>query len=256
MLKPFTAIVLAADRISEENEVARACKVPAKVLAQVGGVPMIFRVLAALEESTQVDSPVLVASPAVFEAVRGRFSVEWLPPEPSITESVQKAFAQISQNAPVLVTSGDNALLRGEVVDAFIEGIPKTADLAVGLVSYRAVKTRFPETRRTTLNLSDGPFCSCNLYAFLTPKGQEMVEFWRAVERDRKRPWKYVGHFDLKGLALYLMGRLSSEEARKRIQEKFGVDVAFIVLPYPEMAIDVDTVADLRLADQILLGST
>ncbi len=251
MAKAFWAVVLAADRRGEQNEVARASGVPAKALAPVGGVPMLFRVLGALEACVRVEKTLLLAPEVVFEAARDRFAVEWLVPESSITESVQKAFARIPSHTPVLVTTGDNALLKAEAVEAFLEAIPHAADLAIGLVRYQAVKARFPSTRRTTLSFSDGPFCGCNLYAFLTPKGRETVRLWRAVEKDRKRPWKYVGHFDVKGLALYLLGRLSSEKARERIKNKFGVDVAFTVLPYPEVAIDVDTLEDLRLADRL-----
>ncbi len=252
MAKRFWAIVLAADRRGEENVVASHAAVSAKVLAPVAGVPMLFRVLEALTGSGQVERTLLVAPPEVVQLSKKRFPVEGVPPAPSITGSVERAFAEIPRPVPVLVTTGDNALLQTETVDQFLTATPPAADLAVGLVSYRALKARFPETKRTTIDLADGPFCSCNLYAFLTPKGREVVKLWRGVEKDRKRPWKYLGHFDLKGLALYLVGRLSSGEARERIYRRLGVDAAFILLHQVEVAIDVDTIDDLRLADRIV----
>lgn len=251
----YSAVVLAADRKGEENRVARAAGVPAKVLAEVGGVPMLFRVLEALSKSRHIEKLLLVANPPVLEAAKERFPVEGIEPAPSITASVERAFAALSPFEPVLVTTGDNALLGTETVDHFLKGVPRGADLAIGLVRYLELKARYPEARRTVIRLADGPFCGCNLYAFLTPRGREVVRLWRGVEQERKRPWKLVGHFDLKGLLLYLSGRLSSAEARARIRERLGVDAAFVLLKEVEVAIDVDTPEDLLLADRIARSS-
>jgi hypothetical protein len=35
-------------------------------------------------------------------------------------------------------------------------------------------------------------FCSCNLFAFLTPRAKKAAEFWRQCERNRKKPWRMM----------------------------------------------------------------
>ena len=50
---PFTAIIMAADR-NPDDPVTRAAGVSCKALTPVGGIPMVLRVLNALEESLSV----------------------------------------------------------------------------------------------------------------------------------------------------------------------------------------------------------
>ena len=56
--RPFTAIILAADR-ETVNPVAAAASVACKALAEVAGTPMVVRVMAALAASGEVERMVL-----------------------------------------------------------------------------------------------------------------------------------------------------------------------------------------------------
>jgi hypothetical protein len=89
----------------------------------------------------------------------------------------------------VLVTTGDHALLAPAMVREFLDrAIAHGGDVAVALAPYDLVREAYPQTRRTVLRFSDGRFCGCNLFAFLTARGREMVKIWRQVENDRKNP--------------------------------------------------------------------
>jgi hypothetical protein len=53
----------------------------------------------------------------------------------------------------------------------------------------------------------------------------------------------------------YLLGRLSLKEALRRISQRMGVRVGVVLLPFPEAAVDVDSVADWQVSQRIASGS-
>jgi hypothetical protein len=51
-----------------------------------------------------------------------------------------------------------------------------------------------------------------------------------------------------------MMGRLTLSMALERLSQRLGVTVGAVVLPYAAAGLDVDTVADWRLASTIAEG--
>jgi len=52
-------------------------------------------------------------------------------------------------------------------------------------------------------------------------------------------------------VARYLLGRLSLPDALGHISGRMGVRVGAVLLPFPEAAVDVDTVEDWRFAESL-----
>jgi len=102
------------------------------------------------------------------------------------------------------------------------------------------------------LKFSDGRFCGCNLFAFLTPRGREMVKIWRQVENDRKNPIRVIGLVGWGAMARYALGMLSVADGVRRISRQTGIAANVITLPFAEAAIDVDSLADLELVREIV----
>ena len=50
----------------------------------------------------------------------------------------------------------------------------------------------------------------------------------------------------------YLMGRLSLAEALDRISSRLGFKAGAVIMPFAEAAVDVDSVSDLELVEQIV----
>jgi hypothetical protein len=50
----------------------------------------------------------------------------------------------------------------------------------------------------------------------------------------------------------YLLGRLSLPEALDRMSGRLGFKAGAVVIPFPEAAIDVDSVRDLKLVEEIV----
>ena len=256
----FTAVVLAGDRTTDDP-VARAAGVPCKALALVGGRPMVRRVLDALGSARHVGARVLcgprreaLEQDAQLRALVESGTVEWLAPAATPSLSAAAALERVAAAAPVLLTTADHALLAPALVDYFCQAALATdADVVVGLARAQQVLAAFPGTRRTVLRLKGGGYCGCNLFAFLTPAGRTAVGYWRRVEQERKRPLRLVaGALGWSAILDYALGRLTLPAALERVSRRLGLRAAAVILPFPEAAVDVDSLEDLQLVRAIV----
>lgn len=252
------AIVLAGERPGG-NALARHFGLPAGVLVEVAGQTCIRRVMETLTASSSVhggrvcgpEQAVLESSQELQELLQNGF-FSWFPPESGPAESVLATLATMPER-PVLLTAADHALLTPEIVDSFCNlTLLSDADFVVGLVPYARVRAAFPDSKRTVLKFADGEYCGSNLFMVRTREGARLLEFWKSIAQHRKKPWRMAREIGLTTLIRYLMGRLTLAETLDRISEKAGCSVAHVEILAPRAAVDVDSVADHTLAEQIL----
>ena len=256
---PFAAIIMAADR-NPDDPVTRAAGVSCKALTPVGGIPMVLRVLHALEESLAVGPRLLCGPPwpLLEQAAALKSGVDagdyaWTASRDSPSASASAAMEQIPESQPVLLTTADHALLSSQIIDYFCgQAGAADFDLLVALAPYELVATTYPGVHRTRLRFSDGDYCSCNLFAFMTLRSRTISAFWRKVESQRKRPWRVFTTLGWWPVFKYLLGRLSLQEALARISGKLEMKIGVVILPFADAAVDVDTEIDWRLVQQIL----
>ncbi|MQM38864.1 hypothetical protein KBTX_02885 [wastewater metagenome] len=224
---------------------------------------MVLRVLDALAASPAVTRTVLCGPPASALADSAELSgrvdtgaVDWLAPQAGPSASAEAGLAHSGGAGPALVTTGDHALLTPEMVDGFTAAAATGGwDAVVGLVEYETVTAAFPGVRRTVTRLSDAAVCGTNLFAFPTPAGRSLVRYWQRVEARRKRPWQVVlGAIGPAAVARYALGRLSLEAALETLSRRLGVSVGAVILPWARAGVDVDSAADLALAEAMLAG--
>ncbi len=256
---PFRVVVLAGERPGG-SALARALDVPAAVLAPLGGRPCLEWVLDAVTgtprvRGVKVCGPVrqVVDASAELSRLLARPGVEWCEPANGPAASALDA-ARAWDGYPQLLTSGDHGLLDAGVVDDFCaraSQIGDRADFVVGLVPYERVSEAFPHSRRTVLRFADGAFCGSNLFALLTPRSLAALTFWQSLEADRKRPWKLVRRLGLPTLLRYLLGRLPVARGFATLSARAGCRIAWIPVPSPRAAVDVDSEQDWQLADRL-----
>ena len=256
---PIDAIVLAGDR-GPHDPVAVAAGVAAKCLTPIGDSLMVTRVVRTLKASERVGR-VLMCGPSAetlessveLKQMMSQENVGWISPRATPCTSAAAALEMLPADAPVLVTTGDHALLAPTMVREFLDqALARGGDVAVALAPYDLVRETYRETRRTVLKFSDGRFCGCNLFAFLTSRGRDMVKVWKQVEDDRKRPIRVIGLVGWGAMARYALGTLSLADGVRRISQQTGIAANVITLPFAEAAIDVDSVADLELVRAIV----
>ncbi|UCF03172.1 MAG: hypothetical protein JSV14_05885 [Deltaproteobacteria bacterium] len=122
----------------------------------------------------------------------------------------------------------------------------------MGLAPLDLVVTAYPNTNRTAIQLRDDAYCSCNLFAFLTPRSRIAAEFWRKVESQRKKTLGVVAGFGWFNLLLYWTKQPSLEEGLERISQRLGRRAGAVLLPFPKAAVDVDALSDWKLAESIV----
>jgi GTP:adenosylcobinamide-phosphate guanylyltransferase len=255
----FTAVVLAADR-GPDDPVAVAAGVRCKSLTPVGGRPMVFRVLDALGASQVVNTCILCGPPKSvvdrepdLRKLITSGKVRWFENQATPSSSAFHVLQTLPDEAPVLLTTADHALLSAQIVDYFCAEAQATAcDVVAGVARHEKVTAAYPQTRRTATRLEDGAYCGCNLFAFLTPQARQAAEFWRQIESHRKNPLRLIRVLGWGAVSRYLMGRLSLHEALNRISHRLGFKAGAVILACPEAAVDVDSVSDLKLVQNII----
>jgi GTP:adenosylcobinamide-phosphate guanylyltransferase len=250
----LAAIVLAGDRSKSDALVQRSAA-GCKAMIELDGVPMVRRVLNALRASPAVRAITLAGPESealAGDALLARWvdsgEVGWRPPGASPSTSAWQAMQEVAPRQPVLLTTADHPLLTAEIVDAFArQSLADDVDVAVGFAPHALVTEAYPGIRKTVLRFSDGEFCGCNLFAFLTPEGRRAADFWRRIEQQRKKPLVLIGLLGWIAVLRYRLGMLSLEEALARLGKRLGLRIRAVILPYANAAIDVDSIADLAL---------
>jgi len=255
----FTAIILAGIRPGGDP-VAQAAGVLCKAFIAVGGRPMVLRVLDALDASRQIGTHILcgpsqksIEQQPELKARIAEGRLKYVAGRSTPSLSTHHILQSLSDKAPVLVTTADHALLNTSIIDYFCtEARKATCDVAVGLASHNEVISAFPETKRTAIRFKDGSYCGCNLFGFLNPQSYRAAQFWRRIEQDRKNPLKMMQVLGWWAVLRYLMGKLSLNEALEYLSKRMGLRAGAVMLPFPEAAVDVDTVNDLKFVQSLV----
>ena len=257
--KPFAAIVLAADR-EQGDPVAQAKASSCKALATVSGREMVLRVLDALAEAGETGERFL-AGPAVASVEQNRElsaliasgQVMWFPPQTTPSSSAFTVLQALPNDTPALVTTADHALLTAEMVDHFCSEARRSGcDVVAAIARHDLVAQAVPRTRRTVTRFQDGGYCGCNLFAFLTPQSRKAADFWRKVEKERKKPLRIIKIMGWMTVLRYLLGRLPLNQALEQMSRRMGLRAGVIQMPFAEASINVDKAEDLQLVESIL----
>jgi CTP:molybdopterin cytidylyltransferase MocA len=256
---PITAIILAGKRPGKDP-VAEAAGVVCKSFAPIDGRPMVHRVLDALADARKVGPRILCGPPrALIEhetELRARLEtgeVGWIDSHATPSMSTYHALQAFPDNRPVLVTTADHALLTPQIVDYFCDEAQRLpCDVAVGLTAYDDVMAAYPATRRTAIKFKDGAYCGCNLFGFLNHRSDRAARFWRQIEQERKKPLRMMRILGWWTIVRYLLNRISLDGGLEKLSNKMQINLRAVQLPFPQAAIDVDTVDDWHFVQSLV----
>ncbi len=213
--------------------------VPNKAFLPVRGRPLLAYVLDALRASPGVGR-IAVVGP---DAARS-----WLPPgvvhvpdTGALMENVAAALRVLGSETPVLVVASDIPLLTPEAVEEFLAACRAApADFHYAIVPQDAVERAFPGAQKTYVTVADGTFTGGSVM-LVRPQVIERVR--PLVERliaARKKPWLLAQAFGWAVVLKFASGRLSIAEMMKRVADLAGIAARAVILPRPEVALDVD----------------
>ncbi len=259
--QPFAAVVLAGERPGG-SALSRQLGLSSSVLVEVAGQPAVQRVIQALSSSQQVGGGVLCGPSAAVWQAEPRFAdilqdtaFTWLEPASGPSASAIAA-ARFVDHYPLLLTAGDHALLTAEIVDGFCRAaLQCEQDIIVGLAPHDRVKQAFPHSRRTVQKYRDGAYCGTNLFAVMNARGLNALRFWQSVEALRKQPWKIAHKFGPLFLSRYLLHQVTLQQALQQLSRLCDCSVGHVLVDSARAAVDVDSLADRELAEQVLRES-
>jgi GTP:adenosylcobinamide-phosphate guanylyltransferase len=225
-----------------------------KALIEVGGAPMLLRVLRSLAASPSVGRIVVAIDRADVLAGFAAVGKPVVVVPAAFGPSASVASVLEREGAPLLVTTADHALLQSTWVEEFVAATHRdsTADAFVGLARSEAVLAAAPGTKRTWLRFSDGAYSGCNLFLLRTPASLGIVRLWQQLEADRKRPLSMLRRLGPWYVLKYRCGWLGLASALARLGWLAGARLAPVVLADGRAAIDVDKPEDLDLVRKLV----
>lgn len=242
------ALVLAGARASGDP-LCDAEGVTSKAVIEIGGAPMLSHVMRSLTEAG-LQSPVWVlgGEDEDLTTASGGVAHRGLPaagagPAASLLEALRGPVAM-----PLLVTTADHPLLTPEMVRHFLtEARAAQADICIGFATKEVISAAHPETRRTYLPFGSRNLSGCNLFYVSGDHALRVLELWREVEQDRKKPWRIARKLGLLFLVQLYVRRGDNATFFARLSKRLGADIRPVILPFAEAAIDVDSPQDLQL---------
>ena len=253
---PLIALVLAGRRSTKDEPLAAFSDVH-KAFIDIGGVQMIDHVVKALSSVEAIDN-IWISAP---EDIRAHFNTIQSPVREltiknacvSPAATIETALKDAPPDSELLVTTCDHALLTPEMIEYFLNVIDRnTSDAAAACVLQETFTAAYPDAKRTFIRLSDLTFSGANLFWLKKGASEPLIEFWRRLEDNRKKPSKMAAEIGLSTGALYLAGMLSKERMLSKIREKTNVRVALTSLPFANAAIDVDKPQDVELVRSLM----
>ena len=169
----------------------------------------------------------------------------------TIAASLDGVLGRDDMRFPVLITTADNVLLSGQMIDDFLTAAG-AADIAIAVVEKQTLLSRYPASRRTWLKLRGGQYSGANLFYFGSPKARQILGYWAEVEQERKKGWKILTIFGPWLLFLALTRMLSIDQLAARVGKKLGLNIKIVPMAQAEACIDVDKDSDLVMAEQII----
>lgn len=248
----WTAIVLAGQRPGTDP-LACAFGETFKALVEVGGRPMVTRVVETLLSASMISRVVILAQqPGVILATLPKDDRIVVAASGSgISSSIRAVVGMDTAPWPVFVTTADHPLLTTDMVAHFLEQV-SAADVAVGMVERAVVLGAYPDNKRTWLKFRDGHWSGANLFALRTDKTIAALDLWANAEQDRKTVWKLFLHFG-PWLAIRALTRtIGLAGGLELAGQRLGLIAKLVPLPFAEAAIDVDKPADHALVEDIL----
>ena len=176
-----------------------------------------------------------------------RPDVRRAPYSGAVVEDLLACVATATQGDAVLVSGGDMPLLSSEAVAALLAvGRHSEVDLVYPIVDRATIERRFAGSRRTYLRLSDGLFTGGNIFWLRRDWLLGQGDLLRELFDQRKDVLAMARRFGLLFFLRVLTGWASLRYLEHHLGHVVGGKLCAAVLPYPEIAADLDKVADLE----------
>lgn len=254
---PTSAIILAGSR-PDGDAMADSRGIAVKALIPVADKAMLAHVAEALLGHKAIDIVHLLAQDfrpfwehSDTAGLESHDRVTAQTSSATIAASLDHVLDQDDTHYPMLITTADNVLLNGPMMDDFLAAA-ESADIAIAMVEKDVLLASYPASQRTWLKLRGGQYSGANLFYFGSANAKRLLAYWAEVEQDRKKGWKILTIFGPWLLFLAMTKMLTIHQLAERVGHKLGLKITIVSMKQAEACIDVDKETDLVLAEQIL----
>lgn len=247
----MTAVVLAG---GPRDEIAlKTPGAPNKAFVAVGGVALVERTIRALRASSAIGRIVVVAPASVHGHPALALADERRPDGARIRDSLRSGLAGLPPDQDVLVSTSDLPVLTAASIDDFVlRAIECDADLTYGCIERSAHERKYPGVPHTWARLREGTYCGTGFVTMRPRIFPSLERFIERLGRARKNPLALAKLFGLRVMLRFATRRLSISNAEERASRVIGARVRAVVSPYPEIAVNVDRVSDVALAEKLV----
>ena len=161
--------------------------------------------------------------------------------EGSMVKNLLSGISFLEAKGPVLVSTSDIPFLTSEAVTRFLEECrPFEFDFYYPLIP----KSYFNDVPKTFVKLKEGKFAGGNMVLLRAEKMKRLSELSEKITESRKNPFKILSLLGARLPFLYLTRKLSLNDIVNKAEDH-GVKGRAMILPYPEVAFDIDNKEDL-----------
>lgn len=216
--------------------------------------PIIEYVVESLSDAPSVGRILVVGPKEDLSQVIGGKVYSILESSDSIMENIKRGVRALDVQEKILLTSSDIPLITPAAIEDFLEKTDTLeGDFYYPIISKEDNQRLLPGMERTYVRLKDGTFTGGNIFFFsphVIPICQEPV---KKFIHHRKNPLKLTRLLGLSFLLKMVVGRLSLEEIRQRMDRILGIRGVPIISRHPVIGFDIDKPSDLKIVGQYLM---
>jgi GTP:adenosylcobinamide-phosphate guanylyltransferase len=237
---------------ADRGELAATTGISYRPLLDVGGQPLIVRLLGALRASDQVGRIAVVAPEPVLAATADqKVDLRVLSGESFIDNLLSGVDALASPS--MLIVTGDLPLLSVAAVDEFIDrSLAAEAEITYPIIPKEVCEARFPGGKRTWVRLRDGVFTGGNAVTLTRDFANRSRGLIAGLYASRKNPLKLASLLGFGFVIGLLCGRLTLADIERRASAIVSGRARAIICSHPELGFDVDKLSDLETARRAL----
>lgn len=250
------AILLAGGRIEPDDPFYGLISTEMKSMTPICGKPMVQWVLDALSGSKVIEK-IFVIGLAEKSGLSSKKPLVFLTDQGGIFDNIRFGVEKIvkvsARNEMIVVASGDIPALTSEMVDWLTSQIEVDSyDIYYSTVTRQVMESQFPGSNRSYVHLKDVEVCGGDVNIINSRIFNQANDLWNRLSESRKSPMKQAAMIGYSTLILVLLRAITLKDAAKRICRKLKIRGKALLVPYAEMAMDVDKPHQLELIKAFL----
>jgi GTP:adenosylcobinamide-phosphate guanylyltransferase len=232
-------------------------RIPLKALLPIHGKPMLEWVVDAIKSSKTIRRIFIVGMKKELFSYEDVIYIPH-PPESKITDKLQAWsdwFIENEGELPefVAIANGDIPTVSSMAIDYFVENARSlNTDFVQSVVTKELMEETFPKSGRSFYDFNRTRICAGDLYLFRSSKFAKAKRKLQKIQEKRKNFFLIVFFLSPFKAIKAMRGKLTLKKAEKIFKRALGIRGRSLIVPFAEVAMDVDKPNQYELALEYL----